>query len=224
MHITTPDQMAWEFGEKIRPAFQPLICYSLLKAMNTVHISDHYTQLSILRVLSALLSLFSITLFCISSLPVIGDSYKRTYIFATYLFWYPYTYGVHFSSETWSGCMILIAISLLALYYQNPKNKSFILFPLVGLLLGTAFLLRFQTAFISLGILLWLLFMKWEKASDILLVVLSGALVLAAGTLMDRWFYGEWLCTPGGILILRLSISIQSLVPSRFTFMRYSSR
>ena len=196
MGITAPDQMAWEFGEKIRPAFQPLMCYSIMKAMNTLHISDHYTQLYLLRVLSALLSLFSITLFCISSLPVINDAYRRTYIIASYLFWYPYTYGVHFSSETWSGCMVIIAISLLVLYYPIEKKKPLILFPVIGLLLGAAFLLRFQTAFISLGILLWLLFMKWEKASNILLVVLSGALLLAAGTLMDRWFYGEWLCTP----------------------------
>jgi phosphatidylinositol glycan class B len=195
MHITQPDQMAWEFGEKIRPSFQPLMCYCFLKGFNSIHITDHYTQLHMLRVLSALLSLFSITLFCLTGLPLISDRYRRVYIIATYLFWYPYTYGVHFSSETWSGCTMLIAISLTALYYLNERKKSLLFFAILGCLIGIAFLLRFQTAFLSLGILAWIVFQKKER-SNVFIVVLAGMAMLALGTVADHWFYGEWLCSP----------------------------
>jgi phosphatidylinositol glycan class B len=195
MHITAPDQMAWEFGEKIRPAFQPMMCYGLLKTFNAFNITDHFMKLYLLRVLSALLSLFSITLFCVSSLPFISEAYRRVYIIASFLFWYPYTYGVHFSSETWSGCMILISVSLVILYYLGEIRKPFLVFTLIGLLLGAAFLLRFQTAFISMGILTWLLFEKKER-SQLLTVIAAGAAMLFAGVLLDHWFYGEWLCTP----------------------------
>ncbi|MCW3124436.1 MAG: hypothetical protein JWO03_94, partial [Bacteroidetes bacterium] len=195
MHITAPDQMAWEFGEKIRPAFQPLICYSLLKTFNAFHITDHYTQLYLLRVLSALLSLFSITLFCVSSLTFISEKYRKVYIAASFLFWYPYTYGVHFSSETWSGCLILIAVSVTVLFYMREKKKPLLFFSILGLLLSTAFLIRFQTAFISLGILGWLFFEKKER-TNLLAVISAGILMLVAGTVIDHWFYGEWVCVP----------------------------
>lgn len=196
MAITTPDQMAWEFGEKIRPAFQPLLCYSFLRTMDFIHITDHYTQLFILRLLSALLSLFAISFFCISSLPFISTAYRKIYIAGSYFFWYPYTYGVHFSSETWSGAVILIAASLTAIYYHGPPKNSARFFSILGLLLGVAFLLRFQTAFISLGIIAWLLFEKKTPFRNISAIVLTAAFVLIMGAMIDKWFYGEWLCIP----------------------------
>lgn len=195
MHITAPGQMAWEFGEKIRPAFQPMMCYVLFKTFNSVNITDHFTQLYLLRVISALFTLFSITLLCVSSLPFISGAYRRAYIIASFLFWYPYTYGVHFSSETWSGCMLLIAVSLTILYYLSENKKPYLIFSSLGLILGAAFLLRFQTAFISIGILGWLWVEKKER-SQVLTVIAAGALMLLAGVIIDHWFYDEWLFTP----------------------------
>jgi phosphatidylinositol glycan class B len=171
MHITTADQMPWEFGDKIRPAFQPVMCYMIFKVLNHINITDRYTQLFVLRLLSAFFLLFCVTLFCVSSMPSVNEKYRRIYIIALYGFWYPYTYGAHFSSETWSCCMLLIAISSILMYYEREEKKPMLFFSCLGLLLGTAFLLRFQTAFISMGILAWLLIVKKEKFSALMMTV-----------------------------------------------------
>lgn len=194
MGITHTDQLAWEFAAQIRPGTQPLFCYTLLKAFHASGITDHYSQLFLLRVLSALLSLFSIMLLTISALPLIREQYRHLFIIASFFFWYPYVYGVHFSSETWSGCMVMIAISLLALYYQTHRRAE-MPFLAVGFLMGAAFLFRFQTALISAGILAWLFFVQKERRA-LLYVIASGLLMLALGTVADRWLYGEWVFVP----------------------------
>jgi phosphatidylinositol glycan class B len=66
---------------------------------------------------------------------------------------------------------------------------------LVGLLLGTAFEIRFQTAFITLGILAWVAIVARE-ARRLGPVALGGAITFAAGRVADRWGYGELAFTP----------------------------
>ncbi|MBS1625217.1 MAG: hypothetical protein JST83_14415, partial [Bacteroidetes bacterium] len=195
MGITHADQMAWEFAEQIRSGAQPLLCYALLRSFEALHITDHYSQLFVLRLLSGLLSLLSLTVLCITALPFIRAEYRRTFIISSFLFWYPYVYGVHFSSETWSACMIMMAISLLVWHYQRNSERTAWLFAGVGGLLGLAFLFRFQTAVISLGILCWLLFVRKERQS-LLYLISAGLLVLGLGALTDRWLYEEWVFVP----------------------------
>lgn len=195
MGITHADQLAWEFAEQIRPGAQPLLCYILLRTFDALHITDHYSQLFLLRVLSGLLSLLSITLLCISALPAIRAQYRRAFIIVSFLFWYPYVYGVHFSSETWSTCMVMIALSLLVWQYEGAAGRSAFSFFSAGLLLGLAFLFRFQTAVISAGILVWLLLVPKERKL-LLYLLCGGALVLGLGILADHWLYSEWVFVP----------------------------
>lgn len=195
MGITHADQLAWEFAEQIRPGTQPLLCYTLLKTCGAAHITDHYSQLFLLRVLSAFLSLFAATLLCITALPYVRAQYRRTFIIASFLFWYPYVYGVHFSSETWSACMVMIAISILVWQYEGNRIRSAVSFFLAGLLLGLAFLFRFQTAVISAGIVAWLFTIGRERKL-LLYLISGGAILLTLGTLADHWLYGEWVFVP----------------------------
>ena len=80
---------------------------------------------------------------------------------------------------------------------SDPPNITFSLaaskrrhLPLVGLLLGVAFEARFQSAFLAVGLLAWLVFVAREKKTW--QVLPGGVAMLGLGAIVDRWGYGEW--------------------------------
>lgn len=198
MGITGIHQLSWEFNERMRSGLQPFLCYAIFKGLIKAGIADHYAHLLILRLLSACLTLFSSALFCLANLNyLIKEGYRKFYLLATFLFWMPYFYGVHFSSETWSGDFVLIAISLWLLFEQGRLIKyTRVLFYGIGLLLGLAFSFRFQTAFFVAGFAGWLIFIRREKLTALLFMIAGGITVLLIGACADRWLYGEWVFTP----------------------------
>ena len=195
--ITHSVMLSWEYADKIRPGLQPFLSFEIFRFLDLIHVRDHYTHLFALRFLSMLFTLFSISIFCIVNLRIIPPRYHRLYILTTFLFWAPYMFGVRFSSEAWSGDIILLATSLL-LYLDSddklPKRNG--LYFAIGLLLGFAFLFRFQTAFFSVGMGAWLLFIKREKFTSLLLLIAGVSASLTLGLITDRWLYGEWVCSP----------------------------
>jgi phosphatidylinositol glycan class B len=195
MGITKADDLAWEFKARIRPAFQPFLCYHIFKRLIAVGIEDHYAHLFVLRLLTALLSLFAVCLFCYSNLSTFSEKHQKIYILFTFLFWLPYFYGVRFASEAWSGDLTLIAVSLLLLSYDGRFRSKGIVFFVAGLLFGFAFLCRFHTAFFAIGTMLWMFFVRKEKLTNLLVILVGVFAVVALGVLVDKWFYGEWVCT-----------------------------
>ena len=197
--ITQLSQLPWEYQAHIRSSFQPYLCYKLFNAFNALHIHDHYDHLLLLKMLTALFSLFAISLFCLSNLNSFEEKYRKYYIAASFLFWYPYLYAVHFSSEAWSGNFMLIAIATLLILYQNDtierKNGAF---ARIGILLGLAFLCRYQTAILTVGLIIWLIWIRKENLRAILSLLIGGALMVLVGILLDHRFYGEWVCTAWG--------------------------
>jgi phosphatidylinositol glycan class B len=197
--ITQLSQLPWEYQAHIRSAFQPFLCLCFFKVFNALGIHDHFDHLLILKILTALFSLFSIGIFCLSNLYLITEKYRKYYIVASFLFWYPYMYAVHFSSEAWSGNFLLIAIATLLLLYQNSNsNKKDISFFGIGLLLGLAFLCRYQTAIITTSLVAWLIWIRREKFLPIASLLVGGVVIMILGALIDHWFYGAWVCTPWG--------------------------
>jgi phosphatidylinositol glycan class B len=196
MGITPASSLAWEYAAKVRPGLQPLMAYEIFRSLDIIHITDHYTQLFILRILSAAFTLFTIVVFCLANIRLLTPSYHRLYIIVTFLFWSPYLFGVRFASESWAGgCMLLASALIVYLESGNRKKNRNILYAITGTLLGLAFLFRFQTAFFSIGIGAWLLFIRREKLIPIICLI-SGVIVsLAIGSIADRWLYGEWTCS-----------------------------
>ncbi len=195
--ITPASSLSWEYAEHVRPALQPFLAYEVFRFLDFIPIRDHYTHLFTLRFLSAFFTVFSISIFCRANLRLIVPEYHRLFIIITFLFWPPYMFGVHFSSETWSGdCMLLATSLLLYLDGDNLNGKHSLFYFITGLLLGFAFLFRFQTAFFSIGIGAWLLFISREKFTAIIMLILGVAASMLVGLVIDRWFYGEWVCTP----------------------------
>ena len=183
----SPDDLAWEFNARVRPAIQPFIAFIVIKLMQSFSIADPYMQAFVLRLLTALLALFSIRFFTRTCSYLVNPRYHKPYLFLSYFLWFLPFVNVRFSSETWSGLMFLNALSVL-LNTNIRGNRNY----LVGILLGLSFLFRYQNAFLGLGMVLWLLVIEREKIIDLLKLLGSGMAILLLGILIDYWLYGEF--------------------------------
>lgn len=181
------DELAWEFEARVRPALQPFIAFSVIKILQGISIVDPYIQAFVLRMLTALLALFSIRYFTRTCSYFIHPRHHKAYLFLSYFLWFLPFVNIRFTSETWSGIMLLNAISVLV-STKLRGNRNY----LIGALLGLSFLFRYQNAFLALGIFLWLLIIEREKILDLLKILVSGLAVLLLGILLDFWMYGEF--------------------------------
>ena len=182
----SPDDLAWEYHERSRSTIQPSLCYFIFNILHSISIHDPYHQVLILRLLTCFLAIFTIHFFVESCTRLILPEYRKPYLVLSYFLWFLPWINVRFSSETWSGLLFLPALALLLKTNKNT-NKYFI----IGGLLGLSFLFRFQTALLSLGMLLWLIFVKKEKASNLFKLCFSGLMMLFLGVCIDSWFYGQ---------------------------------
>ncbi|WP_066630347.1 glycosyltransferase family protein [Labilibacter marinus] len=188
MGNTPLENLAWEYEARIRPTLQSTICMGIFTTLNSLHISAPFSQSFILRVISALACLLVLIYFSKAASQFIKQKENEALFYIlTYLFFFIPIIGVRFTSENWSGLSFLLALSLLL------KNKS----PwLIGLVLGISFLFRFQIAFAIAGLIGWIFFNKKSMLSYTIKVISSIIGIVLVGTLIDSWFYGEFVFTP----------------------------
>ncbi len=196
--IAQEEDLPWEYQAHLRPAIQPAFAYILIKIMNFMTLDNPFFHATLLRLISALLSLYCVYLLIISLNPEIrSDFLKKWFVFLSLLIWFlPYLH-VRFSSENWSGIFFWIGFYLLNMKNiegQNPDN-TYMKTLFVGLILGLSFILRFQIGLLIGGYVLWLLFIKKEKWSTLFLLSSGIVLFILVGILIDYWYYGEWTFT-----------------------------
>jgi len=184
-----PHELAWEFEERIRPSLQPLMAAGILGSLPALGIHDAYTQAFVLRLLTALFALFTVHRFVRATLHLVRRRNRSLYAGLSFLLWFLPALYVRFSSETWSGLSFLLALALLL---SPGKQRNFFG---IGVLLGLSFLFRFQSAFMSAGLLLWMLFIQRTAWQDLLRTLCGGLVILLAGLLSDCLFYGSFTCT-----------------------------
>ncbi|MBL0911428.1 MAG: hypothetical protein IBJ09_03565 [Bacteroidia bacterium] len=184
-----PHELAWEFRERIRPSLQPVLASGVLATLSGLGIRDVYTQAFVLRLLTALFALFTVHRFVQATLYLVRRRNRSLYAGLSFLLWFLPVLYVRFSSETWSGLTFLLALGMLL---SRKKEQNFFG---IGALLGLSFLFRFQSAFMSGGLLLWMLFIQRTKWQDLLRTVGGGLAVLLPGLLSDYLFYGTFTCT-----------------------------
>jgi phosphatidylinositol glycan class B len=190
--VNEPSDLAWEYQAQIRPAIQPAICVVVFKMLHATGITDAYTLALSLRLLTLLLALTAISLFVRSSLPLVESKIQKLYILLSYLLWFLPFINVRFSSETWSGLLFLFAVAILQLNLSKRK----IFYALAGLLLGLCFLCRFQSAFLIVGLLGWLIIIHKESKQNISIIISAACLALLSGFAIDGWFYEKLVFTP----------------------------
>jgi phosphatidylinositol glycan class B len=199
------EELAWEFEAKIRPAFQPLIAFAFIKMLDAISLHDPYLQAFILRLFTAVLALLSIRYFTRSFRERIDPRYLKGYLFLSYFLWFLPFINVRFTSETWSGIMLLNAISVLT---NNDIRRGRMW--LVGGFLGLSFLFRYQNGFLAIGLFLWLVFIQKEKFSGLLRLIAAGGGVLFLGVVTDYWLYGDWVLSAWNYFYVNLVEDVAS--------------
>jgi phosphatidylinositol glycan class B len=183
--LTALNDLPWEFKAHVRSSIQPLIVLVLLKAIASFGIEDPHAQMIIIRMLTALLAIYSITFFVKSSIWLISDKMKPFFLLLSYFLWFIPFISVRFSSETVSALFFLLGLGLVIKREKEQKR-----FYMIGILLGISFLLRYQTAAMSTGLVLWLLFIEKTGVKSILKLIGCLAGVIAVGLILDAIFYG----------------------------------
>lgn len=184
------NELPWEFGEQMRPAFQVIPVYLLARVMIFFGVFDPFVLAFLLRLITGLLSFWALYNFFRAFRSEIHTPAGK-WMFAALLFllWYVPFLAVRYSSEAWGTLFFLAGLSLyIRLIHQ--QRKSFFLFLGAGTLLGVSFVCRYQMGFMIGGLFAWILFLdksEWRlKAS-----ALAGLIfLLGVGFLSDWWFYG----------------------------------
>jgi phosphatidylinositol glycan class B len=187
---TTPAiYLPWEFAARLRPTIQPAFVVLLHKITG----ADPFTDVFLLRLISSLLGFCSSAILLVLGLKWLkDDNSKKILILGTSLFWFfPYLHA-HFSAESISGSLFFLG---LALIWQAKEKDRNLFLVLGGLLLGTAFVCRYQTGFLILGLAAWAVFVARFSFKKLLMLALPILFMALVGVLIDHWFYGEWVCT-----------------------------
>jgi len=187
--LISADSLAWEFSSKIRPGLHPFFCFLLLKIFSFFGISDGYTIAFFLRVITAITSVFVIRSFI--------NVYKRRivkkmipwFVILSYCLWFLPYINVRFSSETWAGLSLLLALVFIERDRYEDGVWKFIK---IGLLLGIAILFRFQSGLFAVGIIAWFVFVSKQNIKNLVILILSILFILLCGVIIDTWLYGEF--------------------------------
>lgn len=182
------NSLMWEFTNKLRGALQPFIAFVTVKAMMIVDVQSPFLWSYSLRLLSALISLVATVIFLKS---IKNDiKYEKTFfwvIFFLLFSWILIFMNIRFSSESWGMSFFLIAYAT----YFNLDESGKYKFIYTGVLLGLAFLARYQVGLMIFGFVCWMLIIKRESLVNLFITFISGCVVVALGVLLDRWLYGS---------------------------------
>ncbi len=181
-------ELMWEFKAGVRSGFQPFIAFLLSKFTNYAGIDSPFILAFIYRLISAAISIIATLVFIQAIAQDINskNAFKWTVFFLLFS-WILIFINVRFSSEAWATSFFLLGLGLYL--YPSPANLQRHL--AVGFFLGLAFLARYQTGFMLIGLGLWMVLLHRIKPVDLFYIVIAGAFALLLGAGFDWWLYGE---------------------------------
>ncbi|MCP9235061.1 hypothetical protein [Lewinella sp. JB7] len=188
--------LPWEYHERMRPALQPALAYTIHRVVGWFGHTDPFTVAFILRLLSGALTLTVAGLLYRRYVPRISAGVRLWFVLLLFFHWCAYYSGVRFSSENWSGLFAVIGLLLYPLSRSGDPHRftgagghsAF----LAGACFGLAFLFRYQVGIMVAGFGAWLLFVERERWTSIAAVVAGGLSALLLAYPLSYWLYGEW--------------------------------
>ncbi len=197
--ITPAAELPWEFAARIRPWFQPLLYFLIAWPLRALGLTDMFTIVFVLRLLTGLFSLAALAAFVRAILPTVeGQDEKRAFLRYLPLFGFlPYLF-VRTSSETFSAGFFALGLAA-ALGAKTAPRLA-----LAGLLCGLAFESRYQTGLMGLGLFAWLAVMARVRVAGLAAFLGGGVAALAIGAGADHWGYGAWVFPPLGYVDVNL--------------------
>jgi phosphatidylinositol glycan class B len=108
--LTVEYKLPWEYREQIRSSFQPWIAFSMIKILQFTGIENPHIYILILRLITAILSIYVINRFYMNNFKQFNPNYWTMYLLLSYFLWFLPFINVRFSGETWSGLFFIFAI------------------------------------------------------------------------------------------------------------------
>jgi len=181
-------QLPWEYPERLRSTIQPWIALLVIKAAYLLHVFSPYTITFILRLMTAMLSLYAISRMAKVLYADVSPAFRWLFLYLSYFLWFLPFINVRFSSETFCSIFFLLAV----VHVMRAEKLDLKSCGIAGILCGISFLCRFQAGFMVLGLLLWLTFIKKQPFRVLLTIAAFCLLVTVTGILIDSLFYGSF--------------------------------
>jgi phosphatidylinositol glycan class B len=191
------NDLPWEFQRCARPALQ-VACVSLVRStLALVGVADPFVEVRIVRIITALFSLFAALVVARFALRYIGVGRGGRWLFFLSNFaWFVPFLHCRFSAENSSGVLFALGAITWLNIFQKPSSRSVNIMAFVaGILLGLAFICRVQIGLAIGGLAAWNILINRPSLRGALLSTLGFAIALAGGLLIDHWFYGRWVIT-----------------------------
>jgi phosphatidylinositol glycan class B len=202
-----------EYGQLMRPWLMSAIFAGFTWVWRALGVTSPFDWALGYRLCCAglgFLSTAGLMLSCYLWFPIKTDQrfqWRTLAVLALTFIWYLPALHARHSSENVSGSVFFIAISLIVLCLPSRRSDSHptqststsypdLLALLVGLLFGLAFEFRYQTGFMILGAIFWLVLMARIPFRFLLILVAGIVAPVILGTLADYWGYGQWTFAP----------------------------
>jgi GPI mannosyltransferase 3 len=183
----------WEIAAGMRPWMQPAAYVALGKALALVGVRDPFAFAFACRLVTGLVGVATVAVFLAATLPWMKDKdERRAHVrWVTLAGFLPYLL-VRTSSETASAAAFTLGYSVMELAGASRQGSvrpraAFA----AGVLFGVAFEMRFQSAFMTVGYVMWLALVARASLRSVAALVAGGVVPVLLAIPIDTWGYGE---------------------------------
>jgi phosphatidylinositol glycan class B len=208
--LTPASALPLEFGQQIRPWFQPALYLALLQPLIAIGDRNPLHWVLSIRLFSALIGWLSLCgLALLSERWIVNPKLRRIAILLCATLYFLPAFHARHSSENLSGSVFYIAFSILFLGESRLLKASSLQKILcglgLGLLFGASFEIRYQVGFLVAGVYAYWLFFRVGRVgrasrpgqfSFLTAMVTGTLLMIGLGTAIDHWGYGAWTFAP----------------------------
>jgi GPI mannosyltransferase 3 len=179
------DALPWEHAARIRSVVLPAVCLVLFNTADAIGLDDPFHKAFLLRLLTALAALVIVRRWTRAAMPLVPEHLHTAFLALSWFLWFLPFQHVRFSSESWSGLLLLAALTELLVKGTDRATAL-----RSGLFIGLAVLVRPPTAFMAMGLMGWVLFTKRRDLRQLIVIGVSATVVHALGAGLDTWWYG----------------------------------
>lgn len=179
------DALPWEHTARIRSVVLPAVCLVLFNVADAIGLDDPFHKAFLLRLLTVLAALAILRRWTNAAMHLVPERLRTAFLLLSWFLWFLPFQHVRFTGETWSGLLMLAALT--ELLYRSPARASLIR---SGLLIGLAVLIRPPTVFMAMGLMGWVLFTKRRDLRQLIVIGASATVIHLLGAGLDTWWYG----------------------------------
>ena len=221
MDLSPVEDLPWEFAQGMRSSLQPAMAMGVWRVLEMAGVADPFVWTHSLRILSTLMGVATTVGVAAGVGPSLNRAGRVTVWLAGLFTWFLPWMHTRFSSENLSGMAFAVAVVMLvrgervgraqeAGAGEGPDGagRDPTVRPgpdvVAGVLLGLAFILRYQTGIATVGLGAWAVLVRRERVDRLTRVAGGVGAAVLAGLALDWWFYGTWTWTPWNYLRVNL--------------------